>query len=327
MKIISFKKFLIEGGNVFKGKTDKIPKAFIEPTLNNFFAELKAVFPTHADIFNTNTFKPLGSVGKKDFSGDIDLAVDVKSIISDREYSLEFLKTWGIDKNVWEELWKTILKRSRTATKEMCKEKAFFMEFAKAVNTKSNFIECEEKKVTNGNVFCNFPQYNENNEQQDIAVQIDFMIGNLKWLMFSYYSDKYEGNVKGLHRTQLLLAAFGAKGKTFNHVNGVKDKETGQVEATNPEEAIDLLGELYNTTFDEKTLANYFSLYDFLDNNIPKSDFNKIKDIYLKILDSTRADIPENLQKYWIQNQDELGLKGKFLPEDSNLISYQKEKA
>ena len=48
---------------------------------------------------------------------------------------------------------------------------------------------------------------------------------------------------------------------------------------------------------------------------------------YLKILDSTRTDIPENLQQYWIDNQERLGLKGKFLPDVSNLIPHQKEKA
>ena len=54
-------------------------------------------------------------------------------------------------------------------------------------------------------------------------------------------------------------------------------------------------------------------------------DFENIIDRYLKILDSTRADIPENLQQYWIDNQDRLGLKGKFLPDNSNLISHKKE--
>jgi hypothetical protein len=46
-------------------------------------------------------------------------------------------------------------------------------------------------------------------------------------------------------------------------------------------------------------------------------------DRYLKILDSTRADIPDNLQQYWIDNKDKLGLKGKFLPDTSNLIKYK----
>jgi hypothetical protein len=61
--------------------------------------------------------------------------------------------------------------------------------------------------------------------------------------------------------------------------------------------------------------------------NLSKEKYNSIIDRYLKILDSTRVDIPENLQQYWIYNQERLGLKGKFLPDVSNLIPYQKEKA
>ena len=41
----------------------------------------------------------------------------------------------------------------------------------------------------------------------------------------------------------------------------------------------------------------------------------------MKILNSTRADIPVDMQDYWIQNKDRLGLTGKFLPDDSNLRS------
>ena len=72
-------------------------------------------------------------------------------------------------------------------------------------------------------------------------------------------------------------------------------------------------------------LDDYFKLEDFLKKNLSKEEYNSIIDRYLKILDSTRADIPENLQQYWIDNQDRLGLKGKFLPDNSNLISHKKE--
>jgi hypothetical protein len=49
-----------------------------------------------------------------------------------------------------------------------------------------------------------------------------------------------------------------------------------------------------------------------------------VYDTYLRILDKTRADIPEDLQEYWIQNQDRLALTGKFLPDNSNLAQYKK---
>jgi hypothetical protein len=62
---------------------------------------------------------------------------------------------------------------------------------------------------------------------------------------------------------------------------------------------------------------------DSLKNNLSEQDLNRVYDIYLKILDSTRADIPEDLQDYWIKNQERLQLKGKFLPDDSNLVKYK----
>lgn len=42
-------------------------------------------------------------------------------------------------------------------------------------------------------------------------------------------------------------------------------------------------------------------------------------DIYLKILDSTRADIPDDLQVEWKKRRAKLGLTGKFLPDNSAL--------
>ena len=49
---------------------DPIPKAFIDPTLNKYYEELERLYPNHKNAFKT--FVPVGSVGKKDFSGDID---------------------------------------------------------------------------------------------------------------------------------------------------------------------------------------------------------------------------------------------------------------
>ena len=74
-----WRKFLTEGGNVFKGeRVDSIPLAFIQPTLEQYYEELSRLFPQHASKFAD--FAPLGSVGKKAKSGDIDLAVDVEEL-------------------------------------------------------------------------------------------------------------------------------------------------------------------------------------------------------------------------------------------------------
>ena len=55
--------------------------------------------------------------------------------------------------------------------------------------------------------------------------------------------------------------------------------------------------------------------------------YDHLTNVYFKILDSTRADIPDDLQPLWIQKQSKLGLTGKFLPDTSKLIQYQTEKA
>jgi hypothetical protein len=48
-------------------------------------------------------------------------------------------------------------------------------------------------------------------------------------------------------------------------------------------------------------------------------DYNTLLNIYFKILDSTRADIPDDMQDEWRKRKDSLGLTGKFLPDNSAL--------
>jgi hypothetical protein len=120
-----------------------------------------------------------------------------------------------------------------------------------------------------------------------------------------------------------MLAMFSNKGYTFSHNYGVKDRDTQEIVANNPQQAIGLLNKEYVLNLDKETLGDYFKLKETLEAGLSPEELNKIYDIYLKILDSTRADIPEDLQSYWIENQERLGLKGKFLPDNSNLIKYQ----
>ncbi len=131
------------------------------------------------------------------------------------------------------------------------------------------------------------------------------------------------GNVKGLHRTQLLVSLFSHKGYTFSHNYGVKSKETQEIVANTPQQAIDLLNSSYGLDLDRDTIGDYFKLIEALEVGLSPEDLNAVYDTYLKILDSTRADIPEDLQAYWIENQERLGLKGRFLPDNSNLTQYK----
>jgi hypothetical protein len=321
------REFITEGGNVFAGRTSSIKREDIAPTLTNYFNELKQIFPSKADIFNTKHFHALGSVGKKDISGDIDLGIDVSSLV-DKEVSDASIKAWGLNPAEVRAEAEALGKRARTATPEQLIMKAFLKLLTLYINAHAKNLYCDEKKVTNGNIFGLYPQTDAQGNDLGTGVQIDWMIGDLQWLNFSYYSSAYPkgSNVKGLHRTQLMLAAFQVAGYSFNHVGGVKDKETGETVATNPTQALAILSSSFNVQFDKETTEDYYKLHALL-KTLPKAQYDAILDIYLKILDSTRCDIPDDMQQYWVANQTRLGLKGKFLPAESALIPYQTEVA
>lgn len=299
------------GGNVFT-TADKIEKDNIEYTLKEYFKELTNIFPNKGDFFKD--YITLGSVGKKDISGDIDLAFDDKKMLPD--FWDASIEPWGISPLDVKETYVKMRKRVRTSTERQTMVRAFLQELVKYINKMAPNIYCDDKKVTSGGVFTLFPQYSKDGKL-DKCVQIDWMIGNIEWLKFSYYSDVYAGNVKGLHRTQLMLAMFTNKGYIFNHTAGVRDKETDEVVANTPTDAIELLNKIYNIELNYDILSNFFKLNDYIKDNV--STYEYIMKTYFKILDSTRCDIPDVLQPLWIDKKDEWSLTGKFIPNDSKL--------
>jgi hypothetical protein len=305
-----------EGGNVF-GITSSIKKEYIKPTLDLFTKELKRIYP------KVNfKFESLGSVGKKDESGDIDLGMSIDNFIGPQNKPL--LSNWNIDPKEFQATYDIIRKKAKTATELQSTLRAILQLIAVDIESKSQLITTDSKSAGSGSIFCTFPQYDESgNQVEDRTVQIDINVGNIDWLKFSYYSNTYKDNVKGLHRTQLMVALFQAAGMTFSHGSGVKSKDTGEMMATNPQEAIEALNKAYNINLTSDILNDYFELISYLEKNISRDKYNQVLDIYLKILDSTRADIPTDLQDYWIKNQDRLGLKGKFLPDNSSLTKYK----
>jgi hypothetical protein len=313
------KQLIVEGGNVFD-ITSSINKENIESTVEKFVDELSRIFPAKAASFKS--FEKLGSAGKKDVSGDIDLSYDVKNIFPDGKPDF---KGWGVDEGKYNEKVALFTKRSKTASVDKIQLRAMIELIGEKLDENSSEIEVDTKSSGSGSIFCSAPQYGPDGKPLGINVQTDINIGNPEWLRFSYYSNTYAGNVKGLHRTQLMLSLFANKGKSFSHATGVVDRETGEKEASNPQEALILLNKLYGFDISQDILNDYFKLEDYLKNNVSPEEYNAIMDRYLKILDSTRADIPDNLQQYWIDNQSRLVLKGKFLPDTSNLVKYKVE--
>lgn len=300
------------GGNIFQN-SDSIKRENIEPTLVKFYESLSFIFPKAKKYLPG--IQTLGSTGKKDFSGDIDLAISDDVFKNPEE--------WGISKDNVNQLFNKFQKRSRNATKNQLMKKVYICAIAEKINESEKEIFVNTKGSSSGALFILFSQYDKSGKKLSKAVQIDLNIGNLDWLNFAYYSSTYKGNIKGLHRTQLLLSLFTIKDYVFSHNYGVKNKKTQEIEVHNSIEAIQLLNKIYGFEINKNILEDYFELHSFLKNNLSKEDLNNLYDTYLKILDRTRADIPEDLQEYWIKNKNRLGLKGKFLPDNSNLIKYK----
>ena len=313
-----FVELLTEGGNVFGDNTGRIAIENIEPTLEKYYAELQQVFP-NAGI-SPNKFHPVGSVGKKSSSGDIDLAVDATEMFP-QGISSETVQAWNINPEDFVLRFDAFKKRARSATDEQIAMKTALVLISEYVNEHAPNIHMDPKKVNPGNAFGMFPQYDEQGSNLNVGIQIDWMVGNLDWLKFSYASDEYDEtkNVKGLHRTQLMLSMFQAMGYSFRHVSGVMHKKTGKIVAHSSDEALALLNELYGINLNAQQLTNYYTLHDAIKGH---PAYDSVIKIYLKILESTRADIPDDLQEYWLQHKDEYGLTGKFLPDDSNLRKY-----
>ena len=57
------------GGNIFKDHASPILRENIRPTLKKYIQNLQRIFPKKAHVFNN--FYPVGSVGKKEISGDL----------------------------------------------------------------------------------------------------------------------------------------------------------------------------------------------------------------------------------------------------------------
>jgi len=298
------------GGNIFDFAIP-IRKKYIEYTVNIFKQNTELIFPK-VDF----KFYYLGSALKKEVSNDIDLALSEETMI-DKDENVK-CEDWGIDRKQFDKLYVAARKRVRTATEKQTKLHVFVKIIADKLN--ENFIFTDKKKSVAGTLFCCYPQYDKRGRRYGDFVQIDINIGNIDWLLFSYYSENYSENVKGLHRTQLLVSLFANKKRTFRHGSGIFNLETNEYEAKTPGEAINLLNELYEFEISLTNLNDFYKLNDYLIKHISIQELYKIFDIYLKILDSTRVDIPEILQSYWIDNKKRLGLTGKFLPETSKLL-------
>lgn len=272
------------GGNIFKDKATSITKDRVAPTIEAYKRALGEIFPMKAH--SLSFFQPVGSAGKKEVSGDLDLAIDWTHII--RSFTADELQKWDIGYDEWNDTYTKIHKRSRTATYHMSKMRALLSLIS--VKLAENGIQLGGD-VTAGNIFTCFPQHDEDGPTDDY-VQIDWMVGDIDWLTWSYYSHGEEG-LKGLHRTQFLVALFSEIGYTFNHFSGIKKKKTKEWLISSPEDALQLLSEHYGMVTHSQT-QTFAQLHSWLLNSDSGSYF-KVINRYREILHVQKQNIPNVL--------------------------------
>ena len=270
------------GGNIFKNKATSIPKHRIEPTIKAYKAFLKSIFPMKAH--SLNFFEPVGSAGKKPMSGDLDLAIDHTHIV--RSFTGSELLKWGIQFEDWKTKYEKISKRSRTATDHMCKMRALLTLISEKLA--ENNVDVGDR-VTAGNIFTCFEQHDEDGPTGDY-VQIDWMVGDIDWLRWSYYSHGEEG-LKGLHRTQFLVALFSQIGYTFSHFSGIKKQKTSDWTITSPEDALKMLSEHYGDIQHSQT-ETFAELHAWL-RSCNSSLYSAVINQYREILVASKSKIPE----------------------------------
>ena len=275
------------GGNIFKDRATTIEAQNIQPTIQAYREFLSSVFPQKAEAFKF--FEPVGSAGKKPVSGDLDLAIDSSHIVE--SFTGDELAKWGVDYDDWNDLYTKIHKRARTATYEMSKMRALLTLVSEKMATAGMSIG---PRVTAGNIFSCFPQYDTDGRTTGDSVQVDWMVGDIDWLRWSYYSCS-DSNLKGLHRTQFIVACLSAKDYTFNHFSGIKEKDSSDWTICNPENAVELLSDLYGG-LDISQTYRFKDLHYWLYKTATPAEYRDVIIKYRDILKLAKAEIPEILE-------------------------------
>lgn len=162
--MVSFKQFLLEGGNAVKGVT-RIKKECVKPTVdfiyNQFLSKLG---------ISKKDFALLGSAGKKETSGDLDIAIFYPPIVS--KHKLEHLS----------DVYQFLLDKAKKIFPEVK-----FMKGIGLISVKCP-IQCKE--------------------QENEFVQVDFMLtDDLNFTTWMYFGPApTESKYKGLYRNILLFA-------------------------------------------------------------------------------------------------------------------------
>jgi hypothetical protein len=221
---LAFIHILTEGGNIFKNDdevgssaTQKIKQADIDPTLEwlekviNTAAENRlGIKDLGLDLVNNK----LGSAGKKDESGDIDISVDPSKLTFD-------------DNILPKEMLILLLQDAGYKTREIKK------------NRSDNPSKVYDIAKTGDQVHLKTPILGDDKKGY---VQTDFMFGEPKWMKFAKDApNPKDSKYGGVHRAMMIYSVANAKGYKFSPDKGIQKRDSGEQFISDPEEIAKLL--------------------------------------------------------------------------------------
>lgn len=230
MRYSEFRKYIVEGGNVFKDAsgqvtTTRINKDDIAPTIQ--WLETITGLPL---VDNT-----LGSVGKKATSGDLDIAVDQKAIGKDQLYSrlLAWLQKQGIPQN----------------------------ELVNTSKFKGGWLDKTGISV-------HFKTPIQGNTQKGF-VQTDFMFGDdIEQMKFGLFSAGDASKYSGADRNLIMSSIAKSQGDLkYSWQKGLMNRQTEQVLSTDPDV---IASTLLGPTAKRNDLDSVESIVGFLKAKNPK---------------------------------------------------------
>ena len=208
---------IVEGGNVFKSN----------PTVRIQLANIKPTVDTLSNIVGINLNKNLlGSTGKRESSGDLDIAINNSKFTKDKLIAI--LTNWCAEYNF--------------------DPKQYIARFGISVHFRTQVYD------TNNNIV--------DNE----FVQTDFMfVGDIKWAKFvlANNEDPAISKYSGKHRGIILSNLAKNINARWGNLNGIINKDTGDIiEAQSPARVAQLL--LGNINATENDLATVSNILRFL---------------------------------------------------------------
>ena len=240
--------FLNEGGNVFKAaeggsETIRIKREDVDPTLK-WLEDILGI-----DLVD---FK-LGTTGKKETSGDLDIAIDKNKVTKDD--LVNKLKIW-LDKNHPE------LNLANSSAKE-AKQK--LRQWVAKTGSSVHFKTPIRGDEANG------------------FVQTDLMFGNPDFMLWAIQGEP-GGEYKGRDRQLLINAIATQRGLAWSPFFGLKDRETGE-RTNNPQEVVQtVLGPDHKLNLgpdgNPEEFDSIYTLFDIIANKekYPDAVYEKIRE-------------------------------------------------